>query len=557
MSESISRRGFLAGAGSLAAVAAGASLFGCAPKTREVADDSQKMSGDTSWLGDAPSVASADIAEVIECDVVVVGCGTAGLFAASSAAENGARVIALEKGAAATGIRGTLGAIGTKWQVENGTNIKMTDICHDIERYSASAVNGNLIKLWATQSAETVEWYGDLNIKAGLGFMLDSDNDLTAAENSGFYRHWATGHSVVKDGKTLEDSEVIQKYATDKGVDFHFSTQMVKLVKEGDRVAGVIAKDKDNRYLRINAAKGVIVCTGGYAHDQEMLEKLQPDTMRIFSYNSGMPNAQGNGIRACMWAGSDFDKTHTSMLFDRCPLGPDQIAGEDMVDGMFWMGSQPWLKVNLEGQRFADESAPYDFILHASSTQPKHTYCTIFDSNFEKYIYQFRTQGCSRMFPFENGAPVSAMTLDIVKGINQGLLAQGILQQAETIEELGQKLNIPPDEFAATVKHYNEMVASGEDTDFGKESFRLSPVDAPPYFGVRQTGYMLCTMDGIPIDTNMNALDPDGNPIPGLYVGGNDSGSFFSHSYPDLVPGLAAGRSATFGRRAGRIAAQS
>lgn len=64
-------------------------------------------------------------------------------------------------------------------------------------------------------------------------------------------------------------------------------------------------------------------------------------------------------------------------------------------------------------------------------------------------------------------------------------------------------------------------------------------------------------MDGIPIDTNINALDKEGNPIEGLYVGGNDSGSFFAHSYPDLVPGLAAGRSATLGRRAGRIAATS
>jgi len=463
----------------------------------------------------------------------------------------------VEKYGSCPGVRGTIGGIGTRWQIANGTDIKITDICHDIARYSGSQVNTNLTRLWAEQSKETVEWYGDLCEKAGRGFVVCSDNDLSAEEQSGYYRHWATGHAAVVDGKTAEDPTVLQDYATGKGVDFHFKTPMVKLEKEGGRVKGIIAQDADGNHIRIEASKGTIVCTGGYALNQEMLSALQPETLRIFSYNSGIPGSEGNGIRACIWAGADFDPTHTSMLFDRCPLAPDQIAGEQMVEGMFWMGSQPWLKVNLAGERFADESAPYDFILHASSTQPGHTYCTIYDSNYVRYIHQFRTQGCSRMFPFENGAPVSAITLEAAQGMNQGLLESGMLQQADTIEELAKKLNIPAETFAATVERYNRLVASGEDTDFGKEAFRLSPVDTPPYFGIRQTGYLLCTMDGIPIDTNMNALDVQGNPIEGLYVGGNDSGSFFSHSYPDLVPGLACGRTAVFARRAGRIAATS
>ena len=558
MKETISRRGFLAGTGA-AAVLAGAALSGCGNQAAQSASGDAGQAGKTSgstpsWLEAEPEIAEKDIAGTESCDVLVIGCGTSGLFAACSAAENGAKVIAVEKGAAGVGIRGTLGGIGTKWQAENGTDIKATDICHDIARYSASSVNGALTRLWATESAETVEWYGDLCVKAGREFVLCSDNDLSDEEQSGFYRHWATGHAAVVDGKTAEDDAILTNYATEQGVDLRYSTEMIKLVKDGDRVSGAIIKDSEGACKQIDAAKGVIVCTGGYAQNPDMLSALQPDTLRIFSFNSGMPNAIGSGIKACIWAGADFDSTHTSMLFDRCPLRPDQIAGEPS-DGMFWMGSQPWLKVNLEGNRFADESAPYDFILHASATQPGHTYCTIFDSNYVDYIYQFKTQGCSRMFPFENGAPVSAITLEMAQGMNQGLLESGMMQQADTIEELADKLHIPVDAFAATVKRYNEMVAAGDDRDFGKEAFRLSPVDTPPFYGIRQTGYMLCTMDGIPIDTDMRALDPDGKPIEGLFVGGNDSGSFFSHSYPDLVPGLAAGRSATFGRRAGRIAA--
>ena len=286
-----------------------------------------------------------------------------------------------------------------------------------------------------------------------------------------------------------------------------------------------------------------------------MMAALQPETIKIFSSNSGIPGTTGDGIKACLWAGADFDDTHASMLFDRCPLMSDEVAGEQLNGNMFWMGSQPWLKVNLRGERFCNESEPYDLTLHASLHQPQHTYCTLWDANYESYIYQFKTQGCSRMFPFANGAPVSAITIDAAKGMNAGLLAMGYIQQADTIEELAEKLNIPADALAETVSHYNDLVAAGEDTDFGKEAFRLSPLDTPPFFGVRQTGYMLCTMDGIKIDTTMHALDKDGEPIDGLFVCGNDSGDYFANTYPDLVPGAAAGRSATFGRRAGKIAA--
>ena len=76
-----------------------------------------------------------------------------------------------------------------------------------------------------------------------------------------------------------------------------------------------------------------------------------------------------------------------------------------------------------------------------------------------------------------------------------------------------------------------------------------------PFYGAKNTGYILCTMDGIQIDQNMNAVDTNNDPIPGLYVVGNDSGGYFSGTYPNLSTGAACGRTVTFGRRAGRIAA--
>ena len=107
-----------------------------------------------------------------------------------------------------------------------------------------------------------------------------------------------------------------------------------------------------------------------------------------------------------------------------------------------------------------------------------------------------------------------------------------------------------------TVDHCNELAAKGEDEDYGKENYHLSTLSEATFYGVRQAGgYLICTMDGIQIDDNMHAIDQDFKAIPGLYVIGDMRGNYFSGSYPCLIAGAAAGRSATFGRLAGQNAA--
>ncbi len=237
-------------------------------------------------------------------------------------------------------------------------------------------------------------------------------------------------------------------------------------------------------------------------------------------------------------------------------IKPDECGKVD--DGqLFWMGSQPFLKVNLRGERFMNEYMPYDYVLHAASQQPHHTYCTVWDSKYAEDIERFATHGCSRLYPHLNGAdPV--FPIEMVQGMNADLMERGYIVQADTIDELAEKLGMPVGEFAKTVARYNVLAAKGEDVDFGKEDYRLSTMDTAPYYGIRQAGgYLICTMDGIRINETMHAIREDGSQIDGLFVCGDNSGSFFNGSYPNLLAGLAAGRSATFGRLAGRIAAKS
>ena len=221
---------------------------------------------------------------------------------------------------------------------------------------------------------------------------------------------------------------------------------------------------------------------------------------------------------------------------------------------MFWMGSQPFLKVNSKGERFFNESGTYEGILHADEFNKDRCHYTIFDSDWTTYIQSFKTHGCSRMFPFPNGAEPNR-TYQSMEESFPGMIEKGVLFQCDTIAELAEKLGLPADALEATVERYNELYDKGVDEDFGKESFRLSAVRKAPFYGVKNTGFILCTMDGIQIDQNMNAVDTNNEPIPGLYVVGNDSGAYFSATYPNLSTSAACGRTVTFGRRAGRIAA--
>ena len=113
--------------------------------------------------------------------------------------------------------------------------------------------------------------------------------------------------------------------------------------------------------------------------------------------------------------------------------------------------------------------------------------------------------------------------------------------KADTIEEFAQKLQLPVETLKATIARNNELYKKGEDVDYGKEAHRLSPIDKAPFYGAKNTGWLLCTLDGIQINTDMNAIDTEGNPIPGLYVVGNDSGSYFANEYPNLATGMACG----------------
>jgi hypothetical protein len=560
-----SRRDFLKGA----SLITGAGLLaGCAPKAAETPNPEETeaaapgMSAED-WLGVEPVI--DEIAETIESDVIVIGAGTGGAYAAASCLEKGLKVIILEKNAVPATVRNDFGALGSKWQVEEGVEIDKAAVLHYHAMYSANRLDLRLPQIWANESADAVNWFGELVESRGAGdFVYEGGYEPDFSPTT--YAKFPTGHSVIWN-EEMSGAKMMQEYIEEMGGEFRFETPFVKFEYEGKQVTAAIAKDSEGKYIRFTGRKGIILSTGGYQQNPTMLKALQPQTVLTMTPPAEGPT-YGDGIKACLWMGAQMDETHASMLFDRMGLLPNETPANMTRPTLFWLGSQPWLKVNLKGERFANESVPYDFILHASASQPGKCYCCIMDSTYFDQVLQFSTVGCSRVFPFANGSPNdttgtdmrnTGTDIDVIRTkwgeTWNSLMESGHLQQADTLEELAEKLNIPADTFVATVERYNELADKGVDEDFFKDSYRLLALKAPPYYGIRNTGMMLSTMDGIKIDTQMRPLDDNCVPFEGLRVIGDSSGSYFANTYPSLFTGYANGRTLTFARRVARILA--
>ena len=520
------------------------------------------------WLGEAPEIAESDITEELETEVLVVGCGTGGWIATMTAAEEGAKVLVVEKRETPTGIREDIGGINSKLQLEAFKKfpefeINKIEALQDIVRYASGYVDSDLVKTWIDNSGELVDWLTNLMESTGDWYM-SLEGGIGDQEHPERDKAYATGHSPHKTEQGTKNevttNSTFRDFCDKTGnVDWRFSTALVKfdIDAAAGRVTGIIAQDlTDEHYIRIKATKGVIMATGGYATNTEMMLALQPQTMKMKANVPIGSTADGSGIKAMLWAGGQMDPCHASMMFNRCSCLPTETAGYKTNGKWFWFGEQPFLKVNLKGQRFCNESGPYEFMLHSMYMQPFHTYCDIFDANNKQYCEQFEEVGCCRLFPFDNGAisnrGYDACWKEMTEGENSHL-ELGYLQKADTLEELAEKLNIPADEFVKTVERYNELCAKGVDEDYGKSVHRMTPVDTAPFYGIRTGAWHLTTLDGCRINTNMQVIREDGTPIAGLWATGDCTGGFFANNYPNLFTGLACGRTMTFGRRAAKM----
>ena len=571
----MNRRNFIAGSFAAGAMAA-MGLVGCSPANSSKAEPSEDAgasmnaesptNGDfPAWLGNPPAITDTDCVETIDTEVLVVGAGCSGIVAANFAAMEGAKTLLIEKYPIGTGVRGSaVGAVNSARQQEVGAYIDPVEICNDLVHYSLNYSSYDLHRLWADNSAEAVGWYCDL-VDGVDQCKIDVEWRMPDQETR--YKCWPTGHGAMLDNGKMGKDEASAEGVTYRLLEGNFLAQqdatlmyetgLECLIKENDRVVGAYASKASGEYVRINASKGVIVATGGYANNADMYMALQGEIAK--SLCGVVPhanfNSQGTGIKACMWVGAVKDENPTTMIFDRGIMRPDQLPGDPfaMDFGYFHMATQPFLKVDIEGDRITNESSPYDFLVHAlSKKSSQRAWFDIWDSNWAEDIDRFQTIGCSTLIKREGTNQMDPEGIEGTSAIIESLIEEGKIIKADTLEEIADAFGIDKENFLKTVEQYNALYDAQEDIQFGKEAFRLSEVRTAPFYACKLSGMALCTLDGIKINTKFQALDADNKPIEGLYVIGNDSGNYYNGSYPNLSAGLNAGRCVTFGMLCGR-----
>ena len=530
----------------------------------EAASQEASVSKNPAWLGEKPAICDADCKETIDCELLIAGAGTAGLFAAMSAAESGAKPLVIEKTETGMGVRYQMGAVNTKLQQSAGVVVDRNEITEEFGRYSNYWNDPKLVHLWYDKSGEIFDFYNDLCRNDGLDPHLMYFSHNEAANYGGFI----TCNEVLGDKAEADPAHTIKCYVEQAGGTFRYSTSLVELIQdEAGKVIGAYAVTADGDYVRINAEKGVILATGGYARNDEMMQALQPHTCLCYASASAPMADQGDGIKAAMWAGAVKDEKTSSMLFERTmlPIGTTDVK-QALANGTgkFTLAAcQPWLTVDLDGERFCNESGPYDYRLHSISGKGG-VMVVIIPGDPESFVahnYAYDTDGCARIVPMplwdgekeylsNNGddSNVWATAEEYVNG-DPTYFAVG-----ETVEELAEKLGLPVENLVNTVNCYNGFCETGVDEDFGKEAFRLMPYDKGPFIGMYITGRILCTFDGIIVNAKLQALDARGKAIEGLYCVGNDSGRYFCDSYPNITAGASGGRCAVFGWLASKVA---
>ena len=227
-------------------------------------------------MGEAPEIAESDIKQTVDCEVLVVGAGSSGSFAAAAAAEAGAKTILIEKFGhdMASGIRDTLAACGSKQQQEDGDDVSKKDAVCYLCNWSQGYTRRSLAQVWADKSGETMDWFTDVWPKA----VSTSATRSTKKHEGDNYEVLDVGHSTQYGEEYSEQltMDAVLKHAEADGLEVQYEITMVKLEKDGDRVTGLIAKNANDEYVRYNASKGVILACGGYSGNETMMTPCSP-----------------------------------------------------------------------------------------------------------------------------------------------------------------------------------------------------------------------------------------------------------------------------------------
>lgn len=468
---------------------------------------------------------SADIVDIKDYDLVVIGAGSAGIPCAFKAAELGAKVALLQKSPVAM----AQGNYGSGVKLEGTDLVDLQQLLNRLEEASNHRADRKQLEMWAFHSGEAISWLINLAEEAGAQVEdLGTGAQTVVTQSLGLKVEFVSSFFGPKPYTVGQGMQAICKLAEKKGVHIFYKTPALELVQDDKHcVKGVIAQGQEG-LIQFNARKGVVVATGDYANDDAMMHHYLPDMDYIARKRFGYT---GDGHKMIAWVGGRMENVgHTKMC-------------HDMDAGPASMMNNPYLRVKMNGQRFCDESIGMELMnCYLNSQDDQGYYCQVFDANYQE---QARKTGFPSESPdkLRNWMPEEECEHT---GVMKGLIAT---YKADSLEELAEKLGIADlDTFKASVNRYNEICHTGKDLDFGTPQKNLCPVLQGPFYGIKRHIRFTIACSGMVVNDHMQVLDQENHPISGLYAAGNVAGRFFGGAdYPLDVFGLNLGRNYTQG----------
>lgn len=485
----------------------------------------------------------------LETDVVVVAAGLSGLAASVAAAESGARVITLEK-ASNTGGAANMGmgpaAAGSPVQKASMIEVTPGELFRRHMFYTHYQVDARLVRDYYFKSGDTIAWLQDMGVEFHSVRPAFRARERTRAYADGEY----TWHVVQpEDGSepgpraATTMTKRLTERALDLGVEFMFETPGKELITNDEgAVCGVKAVDKNGEEIVISCSS-VIVATGGFGANAKMIKETIGYNWGENLFSFAIPGMDGDGFNMCHAVGAG----HTPVTMEIMYQLPDNM-NHFYVEGAF---RQPTYWCNRLGERFMPEDEIFNttFVGNAINHLPGKVAFAIFDSKMLKRWKKFGPDIVSHVHPH-----------DLYEGFDEQWerdLQEGYepIAQADTLEELAEKIGIDPEGLLANVEEYNQMCAEGYDSLFEKEREFMQPLEKGPFYVCKQYIGAYGTLGGVLVNHNLEVMNDDYEVIPGLYCVGTDACTIYGDSYNYCIPGNTMGFCLNSGRIAGENAA--
>ncbi len=462
-------------------------------------------------------------------DVIVVGAGIAGLSAALEAAQHGRRVAIVEMwsifGGHAVMSQGGLSIVGTPTQEAAGIADSPDLAFRDFITWGEDA-DTDWVRYYVDHSrAEIYDWL------ATMGVTFDGVSQPAGNSVPRFHQTHDRGVGLV--------SPIYRECVRNPNITFRWNVKVTSLIVERGRVVGVRGRELRTGLVRQFRAPAVVLATGGFQSNLDMVRSFWPRELPFpdrFLVGSGL-NSTGSGHKVAEGAGAvlvntDHQWNYSTGLPD--PRYPGMNRGLNS-------GNSTAIWVNASGRRFVNEHGSTKVTFPALLQQKPATYWAIFDAPGRK---SFTVQGSG----WGNFASVERIILS-----NPTLVKSG-----QTLDELAAVVGLPADALRETVARYNDMIAAGADTDYGRFSATDMPrppkIEQGPFYAVEFFPLTRKSMGGVRIDRSCRVLDRNQKVIPGLYAAGELTG-FGGINGRAGLEGTFLGPSIVTGRMAGRIAA--